>query len=199
MSITSKLLTESMSYNNYSHLLHTLFAEGKTTGHTQSAEYLDYAKVNLQRMARLEKTTVLSPELIDALNGLKGNYVWLVITEGWCGDAAQNVPVFDAIDKVCPAIELKIILRDDHLDVMDNYLTNGSRSIPKLIVLEKSSLKELFVWGPRPEVLQNIVVEMVKNNMTKPERGLAIQKWYNADKTQTLQGELIHLIREVMP
>jgi hypothetical protein len=196
--ITQQLLTKSMNYASYSQLLHTLMAEGKTTGHTQSAEYFDYAKINLQRMARLEKTTVLTAELMDALKAVTGNYVWLVITEGWCGDAAQNVPVFNAIEKICPAVELKIILRDDNIDVMDNYLTNGSRSIPKLIVLEKSSLKELFVWGPRPEVLQNMVIEMVKNNSSKQERGLAVQKWYNADKTETLQGELLHLIREVM-
>ena len=197
--INQEIFSKAMNYDTYSQLLHSLFAQGKTTGHTQSVEYIEYAKVNLQRMARIEKTSVLTSELMAALKAIKGNYVWLVITEGWCGDAAQNVPVFNVIEKICPAIEVKIILRDDNLTIMDNYLTNGSRSIPKMVVLEKESLKELFVWGPRPAVLQNMVVEWVKNNVSKQERGLAIQKWYNGDKTQTLQEELRHLIQELMP
>lgn len=197
--INQQLIANAMSYITYRKLLEELLAQGKTTGHTQSEEYIEYAKVNLQRMSRLEKTTVLQPELLQTLKQIKGNYIWFVITEGWCGDASQNLPVFNLVEQTCDAVEIKIILRDDNPEIMNNYLTNGSRSIPKLVILEKESLKELYVWGPRPAVLQNLVVEMVKNNLSKPERGLAVQKWYNADKTQTLQSEIKALIDEVMP
>lgn len=188
-----------MTYQAYRSLVETLLAQGKTTGHTQSAEYIDYAKINLQRMARLEKTTTLNETLRQTLSSLKGNHVFLAITEGWCGDASQNLPVFDLIAREFPqAISLKILLRDDNPDVMNNYLTDGARSIPKVVALEKESLQELFVWGPRPVVLQNEVKDMIARGVPKPERGLVIQKWYNSNKTQAIQAELAALISQNM-
>ncbi|MCC6372569.1 MAG: thioredoxin family protein [Bacteroidia bacterium] len=195
---TSSYLQQALNYSEYKQLIQTLFAQGKTTGHNQSAELIDYAKLNIQRMMRVEKTTQIGDSLKATLNKIKGNYIWLVITEGWCGDAAQNLPAFELIEKVCPKIELKLILRDDNPELIDRYLTNGSRSIPKLICFEKETLTELFVWGPRPQALQNKVVELVKENMPKEERGLFIQKWYNADKSASLQHEMHDLIEKFM-
>jgi hypothetical protein len=193
--ISPDLLNKAMSYTQYRNLLQDLFAQGKTTGNNQSEEYLGYAKINLQRMQRLEKTTQLSEDLRSALSKITKSYIWLVITEGWCGDAAQNLPVLHLLAQEFKVIELKLILRDEHLEVMDQYLTNGSRSIPKLICLEKDSLKEKFVWGPRPAVLQDIVIQMKKENKPKSEKGLVTQNWYNMDKTRSLQLELLNLVR----
>lgn len=186
-----------MSYAQYKNLLEDLLAQGKTTGPNQSEEYLGYAKINLQRMHRLEKTTVLGEELRAALSKLTNSYILLGITEGWCGDAAQNLPVFHLIEKEFPAFTLKLILRDEHPQIMDQYLTNGSRSIPKVICLEKSSLHEKFVWGPRPAVLQDIVMQMKKEGKTKSEKGLITQNWYNSDKTRSLQMELVNLVQHL--
>jgi len=194
--ITHPHLAKAMSYKEYKALLESLLAQGKTTGHTQSEEYLGYAKINLQRMARLEKTTVLDDNLKHALSSLTGGFTLVAVTEGWCGDAAQNLPVFDTIAREFPGISLKLLLRDDNPEVMDSYLTNGARAIPKVIALENSSLKELFVWGPRPAILQEEVKDMIARGIPKPERGLVIQKWYNSNKTQALQAELTALIRQ---
>lgn len=196
--ISPEEIAGAMSYETYKNLLEKLLSEGKTTGHTQSQEYLEYAKINLQRMGRIEKTTVIENSLKNLLNSITGHYYWVIITEGWCGDASQNLPVLHAIEKTCPNIELKILLRDDNISLMNQYLTNGSRSIPKLIAVEKNSLNQLFVWGPRPEALQARVLEMVKNGVSKQEKGLATQKWYNEDKTKSLQLEIEALIKKFM-
>lgn len=195
--ITQQLLVTAYSYQTYRSLLENLMAQGKTTGNNQSEDYLNYARINLQRMGRLDKTVTLLPQLQQQLQVLSKKCIWLVITEGWCGDAAQNLPVMALIENECPHIELKLVLRDEHPTLMDNYLTNGSRSIPILICLEKETLKQLFVWGPRPAELQAIVMELVKNKTPKTEKGLITQKWYNEDKTLSLQGELLKLIQAI--
>jgi hypothetical protein len=193
--ITEHLLAKTLSYAEYKKLLTDLLVAGKTTGSNQSEEYINYAKINLQRMNRLEKTSEISEELKSQSSRLQSNYYWLVLTEGWCGDAAQNLPVFHLIANLSPTIELKLLLRDEHLEIMDLYLTNGSRSIPKLICLEKTTLKELFVWGPRPAELQKLVLELLAQQVSKEEKSLRVQKWYNNDKTQTLQLELLQLLK----
>lgn len=197
--VTNEQISSALSYPEYRDLIEKLFAEGKTTGHDQSPAKIDYAKINLQRIKRLEKTLVIGHELRDALARIKGNYYWVIITEGWCGDSSQNVSLLHLLEKECPNIELKIVLRDDNPDVMDQYLTNGSRSIPKLVCFEKESLRELFTWGPRPAPLQELVKKLVADGVSKDERGIITQKWYNEDKTRTLQLEFASLITQYMP
>lgn len=128
---------------------------------------------------------------------LKYKWLWLVITEAWCGDAAQNIPVIAKIAEINSNIELKFILRGENLVVMDTYLTNGGRSIPKLICLDSQTLEELGTWGPRPVIAQKRFMkdktdpdvsheEMVKNN----------QLWYLQDKTLSIQNEFLELIKK---
>jgi hypothetical protein len=181
-------------------------AQGKTTGSNQSDFYIHYAKLNLARMNRLDKTITLTDSLKDVLKKVTQKYVFLVITEGWCGDAAQNIPILDFITKENPNIELKLILRDENLELMDRYLTDGGRSIPKLICLTKkndtateaaeadTTYEEIFTWGPRPEAAQKIMLHLKEKNATLDEKALAIHAWYNADKTLSAQKELENLI-----
>lgn len=191
-------LRNASEYPAYRELLQKLLAEGKTTGHDQSETLLNYARVNFQRMTRVEKTVSLTPKLLHALSCVNQSYTWLVITEGWCGDTAQIIPVLNAICNATPNIRLMLLLRDDNPDVMEQYLTNGARSIPKLICLEKESLRELFTWGPRPAPLQALVMQMVKDSVPKDEKGLIVQKWYNADQGVTTQAEIAALVTRHM-
>lgn len=193
--ITQAEITRAMTYGDYRKLLETLMAEGKTTGPNQNEDYFNYAKLNLQRMQRLDKTVVLNPDLLEALQKIRSNYIWLVLTEGWCGDAAQNLPVFAAIEKACNKITLKLFLRDENLEVMDRYLTGTSRSIPKLICVKSDSLEEVFIWGPRPNTLQELMIEQQLKEKPLAEKSLIIQKWYNADKTQSVQNEFLELMK----
>jgi Thioredoxin len=190
-------LAHSMSYAEYRHMLDSLMAERKTTGSNQSEEMVHYAEVNLQRMRRLDKTTVLQPELADLLAGLKRRYIWLVITEGWCGDAAQNIPLLHLMAEASGGhIQLRLVLRDEHPDLMDRYLTGTSRSIPKLICLDADTLEEAGVWGPRPATAHAMVVEAMAAGVDHHIFAEDVHRWYAQDKTRSAQEEFITLIRQ---
>lgn len=190
--ITEAVLHSAMNYDQYMTLLTDLLAEGKTTGDKQSEAMVGYGKMNVQRMKRLNKTIQLLPELEDVVQGLTRKMTFLVITEGWCGDAAQNVPVFNKLTEHNNQIDVKLILRDENLEIMDGYLTNGGRSIPKLIALDSSTLEVIGTWGPRPETAQVMVSEFKKiENGDYSEFVKKVQLWYAKDKTNSMQQELI--------
>jgi len=192
----SYYIEKSFSYNQYINLINDLLAQGKTTGPEQTPFLIEYTNMNLVRMHRLDKTINLNPELIDRLNNIKGEYYWLVITEAWCGDAAQSIPIFNKITQYNPNIELRLILRDQEPELINNYLTNGTKSIPILICLDKFNLKEIFKWGPRPKELTNYVNEFKKlPDFDKNELIKNIQIWYNKDNTQEIQKELTELLK----
>lgn len=195
--ITKEIIETAYTYTSYRDMLDKLMAKHQTTGSDQSDEMLEYARVNIHRMQRLEKTVVINNDLSAQVMNIKKPLVFLVITEGWCGDAAQNVPVLSFMEKLTQNIELKLILRDENPDIMNLYLTGGSKSIPKVICLEKETLKELFVWGPRPEACQQIMLDLKNKGVSKKERGEAIHTWYAKDKTQSLQKEFTQLLQNL--
>lgn len=195
--IDQKLIDSAMSYSKYIDLLTKLLEEKKTTGENHSEDMLGYAKMNLQRMKRLNKTTTLLPELKALVEKSNRKMIWLVITEGWCGDAAQNIPIFNAIANSSNHIELKLILRDENLVLMDDFLTNGGRSIPKLIALEKETLGVIGTWGPRPEKAQQMVNDFKQNpTVDYSEFVKEVQLWYAKNKTIATQEEIITLMHE---
>lgn len=196
--ITKTTLDSAMSYDSYMNLLIDLMAEDKTTGNDQSEAMVGYGKMNVQRMKRLNKTIQLRPELLQTLNNFNRKVTFLVITEGWCGDAAQNVPVFNKLIEHTNNIELKLILRDENLEVMDAFLTNGGRSIPKLIVVDSSNLEVIGTWGPRPEAAQFMVTEFKKiENGDYSQFVKEVQLWYARDKTLSMQNELVDLLKAI--
>src|SRR5687767_7165739 len=92
-SIVAKALFNSHSYSEYRKLVTDLLSEGKSTGDQQSESLTHYTSLNEARMNRLEKTIKISDETLEKLQNLNNNYIWLVISEGWCGDAAQILPI----------------------------------------------------------------------------------------------------------
>lgn len=185
------------SYSDYMLLMELVVMEQRTTGPKQSEDLNHYTKLNLHRMQRLNKTVVLSESLKVAINQIQFPQTWYVLTEAWCGDAAQNIPVLAAIAKLNPLIDLQLLLRDENLDIMDQYLTNGGRSIPKLIGAD-GEFNEIFNWGPRPAGAQ-LMLKQYKENPVKPYKEFAedIHKWYAADKTQSMQKELLAILEGV--
>lgn len=196
--ITPEALRNSMSYEKYMQLLESEMAQGRTTGPDQSEWMVEYARLNLQRMRRLNKTIVLIDGLRQALDRLEKPQLWVVLTEGWCGDAAQIVPVMAKVAEYSHKVGLRVMLRDENTQVMDAYLTNGTRSIPKLIALEPQHLEELGTWGPRPKEAQDKVNEF-KNNpdgRTKEDFIHIVHKWYADNKTLATQQELLACLLE---
>ena len=194
--ITPEVLSKAMPYEQYIKLIEEELAEGRTTGPDQDEWLVNYARLNQQRMQRLNKTTVLVEELRQALDNLEKPQLWVVLTEGWCGDAAQIVPVIAKVAEYSHKIGLKLLLRDENPEIMDAYLTNGTRSIPKLIALEPKHLEELGTWGPRPKAAQAVVMEFKNspNSGNKDEFTHAVHKWYADNKTLDTQHELLECL-----
>jgi hypothetical protein len=183
-------LENSYSFETYKTFVTDLVAQKKTSGPEQREDLIHYTELNARRMKRIEKTTVLSEELKANLARIKESYTWILISEAWCGDAAQIVPVIGKIADQNSKIDLKIILRDEHLSIMDQYLTNGGRSIPKLICLNQD-FQEVFVWGPRPKSIQQVVTDTKAEGITDHailvER---LQNAYNLDHSTSIQDEI---------
>lgn len=197
-SILANSLQNSISYSAYRTLVSQLLAEGKSTGPNQSEDLTNYSKLNDRRMQRLDKTIKINQETCTFIQNIDQQQTWLVITEGWCGDAAQNVPVINKLAELNAKINLRLVLRDENLALMDQFLTNGGRSIPKLIALD-SDHNVLFTWGPRPSTATQMVVDY------KNEHGVLdaafkqdLQVWYNKDKGQTLQADFKALLETVL-
>lgn len=193
--ISPATIRQAHTYEEYLALMDQLVVDKKTTGPIQTPEYAEYTRLNQFRMHRLDKTTQLNLDLQQLALAVDAPQTWYVLTEGWCGDAAQNIPVMAKVAELNSAITLRLLLRDEHPEIMDAYLTNGGKSIPKLIALDANGA-ELFTWGPRPKRLQDLYVAY-KANPTQPypEFQADIQRWYNADKTQSVQQELTELMK----
>ncbi|WGQ08072.1 thioredoxin family protein [Pedobacter gandavensis] len=189
--------SDGISYAAYRELIDQLLLEKKTTGEDDSEAMLHYTKMNVQRMSRVDKTVALNADLLEALKNLKKNYRFLVISEGWCGDAAQIVPVFNKIATAFPEkINLKFVLRDQHLPLIDAHLTNGGRAIPVLLILDEAG-QVVCKWGPRPKVLQTLLKEW-KNASTDMLRiAEQLHGWYAKDKTQSTHQELREVIQQL--
>lgn len=193
--ITREVIDQAMDYDEYRRMIDDLLEQEKTTGDNHSEAMVHYTKMNVQRMSRLDKQVELSESLKEALDEVDSPWIWLVLTEGWCGDAAQNVPALAKMADQSDNIEMKLILRDQHLDIMDEHLTNGGRSIPKLVCLEADTLNELGSWGPRPNEAQEKAMEWKDDDsISKEEWAKKLHKWYAQDKTQELQSEFEALI-----
>ncbi|WP_316735151.1 thioredoxin family protein [Pedobacter aquatilis] len=184
---------QGMDYQTYRALVDQLLLEGKATGDVTYD--LHYTKMNVQRMNRVDKTVSLTEEFAKVIENLKGNYKFLVITEGWCGDAAQIVPVFNKIATTSLGkIDLKFVLRDKNLPLIDAHLTNGGRAIPVLIILDENADKVLATWAPRPQVLQKLLKEWKEETTEMTILAEKLHGWYAKDKTLSTQAELLGVL-----
>jgi DNA-binding MarR family transcriptional regulator len=192
--IEAAYLQKAISYEAYTALFTELVANGQTTGPDQSEAFIHYTALNQQRMHRWEKTIQLLPNVEAAIRNINLPQTWLVLTEAWCGDAAHIIPVLHALAKLNPLITLRFLMRDENPELMDRYLTNGvSRSIPKLIAIDAATREELFTWGPRPAPLQAIFMEMKAEGLAYGTIKEELQRWYNKDRSVTIQEEMAAL------
>jgi hypothetical protein len=105
MIITTELINKALDYQSYKDLIERLLKEGRSTGPNQSQELLQYSELNVHRMNRVEKTTVLIEDLSATIDLIEQPQIWLILAEGWCGDAAQTIPIFHLIEKQFPQIK----------------------------------------------------------------------------------------------
>lgn len=192
--VEAAYLQKAISYEAYTALIDELVIKGQTTGPDQSEAFIHYTALNQQRMHRWEKTIQLLPPVESAIRGITVPQTWLVLTEAWCGDAAHSIPVLHVLAALNPLINLSFVFRDENPELMDRYLTNGvSRSIPKLIAMDTATREELFTWGPRPAPLQAIFLKMREDGLEYHLIKEELQRWYNKDKSLTIQQEMAAL------
>lgn len=187
---------KAMNYTDYRLLIDELLLQNKTTGPNQSVELTQYTRMNVQRMQRIDKQAQISTELLQNLSALPSEMYWLVITEGWCGDAAQLVPWFQKMAESSNKVQIKYLLRDENTELMDAFLTNGGRAIPKLIALDPKNMRVLGHWGPRPAAAQQLYMGLKKAQLPFLEASTQLHKWYADNKGNDVQSELQNALRE---
>jgi hypothetical protein len=153
-------------------------------------DHLQYVLLNKQRTARIEKTYTPSPEIIKIVEKIEAPQTWLIITEDWCGDSSQIVPYILSIAKLSPHITVRFLLRDSFPEIMDKYLTNGTRSIPKIIAFNTQSEEEIWTWGPRPAHAAQGFIQRKAEGMAKSDNQLQLHKWYAQDKGKSIEKEI---------
>jgi hypothetical protein len=197
-SIIENSLSQSHSYVDYRNHIKDLLKKEKSTGNEQSESLTHYSELNEARMNRLEKTVKISTEINQKLNQLDGDYIWLVISEGWCGDAAQILPVIYKMAELSEKIDLKIVFRDENEDLMNLFLTNKSKSIPKLIILDKNRLEVLGDFGPRPIGAKQLILDYkAKYGIVDETAKTNLQLWYLHDKGLSIQKEIMDLMAKI--
>lgn len=193
--IIKNSLQKAYSYVEYKELILNLLKEGKSTGLNQSDELSNFSKLNDKRMKRLDKQTKLSKNTILKTQNVLNDFTWLVLTESWCGDAAQTLPLINKFAEANKKIDLKVVLRDDNEALMNQFLTNGSKSIPKLIVIENKSNKIVGSWGPRSKKAAKMVTDYKeKHGEIDAKFKTELQLWYNKDKGVNIEKEMVDLL-----
>ena len=196
--IRPEFLTQAINYQTYHQFMAQLVTHTATEDYSEAM--INYTRMNIIRMERLDKTTRLLKASIDKMESIQQKLYWLILTEPWCGDAAQVLPVTQKLAELRPNIETGFLMRDKHPKIMDAFLTAGTRSIPKIIILApEQNYKVLGSWGPRPFVAQGMMMrglEELRSMEEGKERELfkrdlytKLQKWYARDKTTSIQEE----------
>lgn len=106
-------------------------------------------------------------EFFESLNN-RDDLRCLILMADWCGDAVRNIPVvFNALAD--SGIPIEVLIMEEHLDTMDQFLTFGGRSIPIVIIADSGGFV-LGQWGPRPAHVQAVMAEF---KATNPDREAA--------------------------
>ena len=184
-----------MDYEKYRDLVHHLVEIEQTTGHIQTGANIHYTLLNDRRMKRWDKTFSIPTDTKEEIANLESKITFLAITESWCGDAAHSLPVIHRIAECNPNIDFKIVLRDEVPEIMDAFLTNEARSIPKVILWDRENNSVLGEWGPRPRVATNMVnAYKQEHGKLSPEFKQDLQVWYNKDKGEGILQDILRLL-----
>ena len=156
--------------------------------------YNEYYELGLQRMNRTLKTFKIDEEQLNVLKSKNFNGKILIISEPWCGDASATVPAvtqfFEAAD-----VEVKIFLKDSDTSLIEQFLTNGTQSIPKILILDEN-FEVKNVWGPRPQFGNELLKKFKENPETYPREEFYndLQVYYAKNRGKDAITELLELL-----
>jgi len=186
-----------MDFEQYQQTFLHILNDAEPVAPYNSPDYINYVQLNWSRQQRWLKLGILNADLLMAIQSISSAQFWTVITEPWCGDASHTLPFIHRLAKANPLIHVDYQLRDSEPFLINKYLTNGKKSIPKLIIADKEN-KVFAVWGPRPAECQRLFEQMRKDNVDLHEGKIALQKWYNEDKGQSFQQELLQIVQKMI-
>lgn len=193
--IISESLKTALTYKEYSELINDLVAIEASSGTDASPALVEYTKLNQKRMARWDKTIAVNDLVKSRIQSFNKNVTWLVLTETWCGDAAHVIPVINKVAELHPNISLKLVFRDEHPELMDRFLTNGGKSIPKLIMIDNETNEVVNTFGPRPSEATAMVAEYkVSHGILTDEFKAQLQGWYNKNKGENIIQDLLVIL-----
>jgi len=184
-------------YTDYKNIIKKRAEQNTDSLNERGKELIHYTDLNISRINRIEKTLVLSEDIISKLHGINQKINILVISEGWCGDAAQIVPVIHKMVENSDNLELKLFFRDEDESLINQYLTNGGKAIPIVILLNAETFEEIAYWGPRPKACTPLLQRYKTDpeNYTHDQFVLDIQNFYNHDKGQSIVNEIIEILQ----
>lgn len=193
--VISKSLKNSSSYADYRALVERLVEEKSTTGNDKSDALVEYTQLNDKRMKRWDKTAKVSDDMKHKIESFDHKITWLLITESWCGDAAHIVPIINKVAELNDNINLRIVLRDENDALINEFLTNGGKAVPKLIMFDNETQEVLGTFGPRPTIATEMVdtYKALHGGLTA-EFKEDLQRWYNKDKGQSTIEDLVNLL-----
>jgi len=182
-----------MNFKEYLNYFEQIILHPEQYSVYQDENYYNYAKLNWSRTNRWLNKFEPNDELKALISSIQTPQTWIIITEPWCGDAAHSVPQLINMVENNVNIKVDIQLRDEEPFMIDSYLTNGGKSIPKLIIRDANS-NDLAVWGPRPEKLQELFLFWKEEGVEFNTMKESIQKWYNEDKGVEIQNDIIKIL-----
>ena len=193
--LVNNSIHKAISYDEFRTQVAEHVENGTSSGPYQSEALSQYTLLNNSRMKRLDKTTKISEEISEKFQNYKNNVTWLVLTESWCGDAAHAMPVMNKLTGLSNNIDFKVLHRDENEELMNEFLTNGTKSIPKLIAFDNETKEVISDWGPSPSKVMAMTKDFKENNkVLTPEFKKDIQVWYNKDKGNSIAIDLMQMI-----
>ena len=194
LTLEKNVVESGYDFKQYLALIEDRLSKDQTTGAEQSREKIETTELNLRRMKRILKTGTLSEPVRKVIHEIKEPLYWIVLAEAWCGDGAQVIPYLAIMAGLNRNIRLKILLRDEHPEIMDLFLTDGKRSIPKLICLDRD-FNVNVTWGPRPGATQELFLAYQGNpGMTKEDFHMEVHLWYARDRGKAIVEEIYKVL-----
>jgi hypothetical protein len=185
----------SYTYAEFRAFVGLLAAEHRTTGADQNPAFVRFTHQNQAHLDRSFAEPLL-PALVEKLQNLLLPERWLVLGEAWCGDTAHTLPVLAHLaEQSAGKIELHVVLRSDHPELMAAHQTNGKNSIPKLIRRDAATGADLGDWGPRPAEAQVLAHDLHADKSLHVNQIVkAMNAWYEAGQGLPMQQELLALL-----
>jgi len=190
-------LIKAVDYPSFTDEFKQYTSTKSNSGDAQSEELSNYTKLNFSRLKRLNKTLELTENIKETLVNFKQKITFLAITETWCGDAAQTIPVINKITENSHYLNFRLVYRDQNKNLINHYLTNGGEAIPIVIILDENN-KPITHWGPRPTMATKLVKDFKAEHGTiTDEFKKDLQIWYHKNKGVDTMNDFNKILQNI--